>query len=115
MGLMMSSLPQEVLNNLDSEENLLAVSMDQPSTSAQHQVQHPLLSMYQPSSVSSVSAPSVSMGAYSVNLVVPEGTDTDIYKIAVLAGVLDGRCFRNQFVSPKIAYSRSKLRGYPSR
>ena len=79
MGLTTSSLPPEVLSNLDSEEDLLAaVSMDQPSTSTQHQVQHPLLSMYQPSSVSSVSAPSVSMGAYSVNLVVSEGTDTDI-------------------------------------
>ena len=32
--------------------------------------------VYQPRSVSSVPAPSVSMGAYSVNLVIPEGTDT---------------------------------------
>ena len=73
----LQSLSQEVLSNLDSEENLLAVSMDQPSTSTQHQVQHPLLSVYQPSSVSSVPAPSVSMGVCSANLVVPEGTDTE--------------------------------------
>ena len=31
----------------------------------------------QPSSVSSVPAPSLSMGVYSVNLGVPEGTDTE--------------------------------------
>ena len=79
---------QEVFNNLDSEENLLAVIMDQPSTSTPKSGPVPSAFSLPASSASSVPAPSVagvpaifvysvpapsvSMGAYSVNLVVPE-------------------------------------------
>ena len=58
----MSSLPQEVLSKLDSEEDLLAVIMDQVSTSTNisSSVPAPSISSVPTSSVSSVPVPSVS-------------------------------------------------------
>ena len=74
MELATSSLPQEVLNNLDSEEDPLTVIMDQPSTSTP--ASGPASSAFNvPASlVSSVPAHSISI---YVNLVAPEGTDTE--------------------------------------
>ena len=58
----MSSLPQEVLSKLDSEEDLLAVIMDQVSTSTNisSSVPAPSISSVPTSSISSVPVPSVS-------------------------------------------------------
>ena len=80
VGLTTSLMPQEVLSKLDSKEDLLDVIMDQPSeepsstnirsSALRFQCSsHPPFPGFQPSSVS--------MGVCSVNLVVPEGTDTE--------------------------------------
>ena len=80
MGLTTFSLPREVLSKLDNEENFLDVIMDQPSeepsstnirsSALRFQCSsHPPFPGFQPSSVS--------MGVCSVNLVVPEGNDTE--------------------------------------
>ena len=75
-------MPQEVLSKLGSDEDC-----DDGSTVRinQHHIQRPPFlvfrrhgfPVYQPCSVSSVPAPSVSMGVYSVNLVILEGPDTE--------------------------------------
>ena len=95
-----------MLSKLDNEEDLLAVIMDQLSTSVNISSSAlfpaPSFPVYQPSSVSSVPPPSISMGAYSVNLMVPEGTDTE--KVADISVTVitetNSSCRRSSGVEP---------------
>ena len=65
------SLSSAIVSRVPVPSSFSSFSFPAPSLSSA------IVPVYQRSSVSSVPAPSVSLGAYSVNLAVPEGIDTE--------------------------------------